>query len=360
MKIKSNYEIFDSINSLKFKKKSFVIYDKNILLFYPEIKNWLKKQDLVYGVDSGENLKEVEYFAEHLKNIQTVSGGKLNKSWQIVALGGGSVGDFAGFVASIWKRGIKLIQVPSTWLSSVDSAHGGKNALNILGIKNQIGTFHFPEKIYLVRELLDSQPLERKRDAYGEIIKMAMIGKGKLFEDLNDSKNIWAHIEKAIKYKYKIVKKDPFEQKGQRFYLNFGHTMGHVVEVLTHLSHGRAVIQGIWFALGWSLKERFISRVEFNRCAQKLLQFGFKPIVKSKTFRAFSAVQFENLLREDKKITNKKLNFVFLKAVGKPFCEQVTVEEIKREAIRQGWVQATKPNVKKILARKALTLSKMQ
>lgn len=358
--LKPNFQICETLPDLNFKTKTLVIYDKNILLFYPELKAWLKKQDLVYGVHSGESLKEVDFLSEHLKNIQTISEGKLSRSSQIVAVGGGSVGDFAGFIASIWKRGLDFYQIPSTWLSAVDSAHGGKNALNLVGIKNQIGSFHFPKKIFLVKDLLQSQPLERKRDAYGEIIKMAFIDKGKLYNELLTNKNIWSHIEKAIKYKYRILKKDPYETEGIRYFLNFGHTMGHVVEVLTHLTHGKAVVQGMWFALNWSLKERFISRNDYNKCVLVLKHFGFPPLTTLKTFKKFEKSQVLFLLREDKKIEHKKLSFVFLKGLGKPMCEQVSVDEIVKEAERQGWLCRTQPTVRRLLQKKAMGLSKMQ
>src|SRR6185295_5151716 len=113
-------------------------------------RNWLKKFPCRYGVKSGESLKDLEKFPGHCKAILQMTEKIETRPLQLIAVGGGSVGDFAGFVASTLKRGVPLIHVPSTWLAAIDSTHGGKTALNVAGIKNQIGTFKQAEKIIVV------------------------------------------------------------------------------------------------------------------------------------------------------------------------------------------------------------------
>ena len=108
------------------------------------------------------------------------------KGWKLVSFGGGSIGDLSGFVASIYKRGVPLIHIPTTWLSALDSAHGGKNALNFSKVKNLVGTYYFPEQVYIVKEILNQLPEEREREAYGEVLKMAIVGGGRFYASLKD------------------------------------------------------------------------------------------------------------------------------------------------------------------------------
>ena len=122
-------------------KRSLIIVDQKVRK-HPALQKWLQKFPFVYTVEAGETLKQIENFPGHIEKILKISQSISERPLQIICIGGGSVGDFAGFVASVFKRGVDLVQIPSTWLSAVDSAHGGKNALNSKSAKNQIGTFH--------------------------------------------------------------------------------------------------------------------------------------------------------------------------------------------------------------------------
>ena len=145
------------------------------------------------------------------------------------------MGDLTGFISSIYKRGVSLIHVPTTWLAALDSAHGGKNALNVSGIKNVVGTYYFSKAVFIVEEILQTLPLKQKHLAFGELLKIALIDGGELYRSLkqnpNWQKSLWkVFLKKGIAAKMKIIRKDPFEKKSIRSVLNFGHTVGHILE----------------------------------------------------------------------------------------------------------------------------------
>ncbi|MBI4212007.1 MAG: hypothetical protein HY540_05155, partial [Deltaproteobacteria bacterium] len=214
-----------------------------------------------YPVTSGETLKAVEHFPKHIRSILMFTSEISRRDLTIICVGGGSVTDFGGFVASVLKRGVNLVHIPSTWLAAIDAAHGGKTALNVAGIKNQIGTFYPASKIFLVKEVLMAQPEPRANEALPELVKIAMIDGGvwaqKLLEDEQTASSalIWKNLRHAIAAKQRIVAQDPYEKNGKREVLNLGHTVGHVYEAYYGMPHGEAIAHGLRFALKWSLKK---------------------------------------------------------------------------------------------------------
>lgn len=332
----------------KFGDEVLLIYDR-IFDRHAKVAAWVKQFPVRYAVASGEELKSLDRFPQHMTAILQKTHSFSSRRLKIVVLGGGSVGDFGGFVASVYKRGVELVHVPSTWLSAMDSAHGGKTALNARGAKNQVGTFYPAKDIYLIKPLLLAQPEERGFEALGELIKMALLAGGPLFAKLNrvstlNAAALWSLLPYVVKEKYKIVAKDPEEKKGLRHLLNFGHTMGHVVEAHYGLPHGVAVLAGLQFALEWSYERGFMSQKDYL----KLMQAPFwKKAVASKqrsTWKNLSMMallsekpqSFMHYLEQDKKKTSaKKLRFVFLKSPGKPVIAEVPLVEFIPEIARQ-------------------------
>ncbi|MEZ0392533.1 MAG: hypothetical protein ACAH59_09970 [Pseudobdellovibrionaceae bacterium] len=311
-------------------KSSILIYDQ-ILSKSPNANAWIQKFPFRYAVTSGEELKDLKNFPAHMEKILNLSGEISERPLQIVCLGGGSVGDFSGFSASVLKRGVDFIQIPSTWLSAIDSAHGGKTALNVGNIKNQIGSFHSANKIYLIRELLISQPQERMDEALGEALKISLIqGKAlwKKWEKIQvwNSENLWKLLPDLIKAKYQIVKRDPWEQKGIRHVLNFGHTLGHVFEAELGQAHGKAVLEGLRFAICWSEKKKILK-------SKSLLQSHFLPEIRNSLKSLQSPEKF--LSQDKKRVANGKIRFIFLQSPGKPLIQSVTVSEVLDEVKRQ-------------------------
>jgi 3-dehydroquinate synthase len=331
-------------NAHKFQKslaaqKIVLIYDEKLLLF-PVLKKWIQSFSDSCPVTAGEDLKTLSSLQIHAPKILRQIQGSSRQKVVIVALGGGSVGDFAGFVASVLKRGVRLVHIPSTWLAAIDSAHGGKTALNLGEFKNQLGTFKEAERIVIIREILSLQNDEAVRSAMGELIKMALLAGGSLFSKLEKLtsptlEKIWPLLRLAVEAKYKVVRRDPFEEKGIRYILNLGHTLGHAYELSAGLSHGVAVCEGTKFALQFSETQKLLGAKDLAR-AQKLLR-SLGPVAKTPTLRR---AQLRDLLLQDKKATGgDRLRFVMLKKPGKAVVKDILVDDVVAEAIRQGVAQ---------------------
>ncbi len=317
----------------------FLIYDKG-LEKKKNFKKWISSFANRYGVQSGEGLKALESFPKHIQNIYKLSSSMSARSMTIVVLGGGSVGDFGGFVASIFKRGVRLVHIPSTWLAAMDSSHGGKTALNLAGIKNQVGTFYPADKIYLIKEVLLEQPRVRAHEAFSEIYKAALLTGGSFWRKFSQSEptseNLWKFLPDAISAKYKIVKKDPFEISGHRHLLNFGHTMGHVFETLMQIPHGIAVNYGIRFALNWSQHRGLMSDKIKNEIDQKLASgYLLSPADDGFLDKKYYAQFVKTLNADKKKIQGGKIRFIFCQKPGSFKIENVSVDEILQESRRQ-------------------------
>lgn len=275
-----------------------------------------------------------------MKKILKHAEGISTRDLTVVVLGGGSVGDFGGFVASILKRGVRLVQIPSTWLAAIDSSHGGKTALNVSKIKNQVGTFYPADEIHLVHEVLSGQPQERVFEALGEVIKISLIEGKRLWRDLRDVSQIdselyWKNLPAMIQAKYNVVNRDPKEENGTRHLLNLGHTVGHVWESQLKIPHGIAVLYGLAFAIEWSLHRKHMSSKDYYQL--RLSDFGaFLPDRLELENIIAKTRDPKKLLLQDKKMSqNKKVRFIFLKAPGKTLIESVTVAEMVAELKRQ-------------------------
>ncbi len=331
--------------SLGFKPEKFlVIYDKR-LTRNEGAKKWLGDFTLAYPVTGGEGLKDLFTFSAHVKKIMKVVTPFSTRGLCVVGVGGGSVGDFVGFLASVLKRGVPLIHIPSTLLAGLDSAHGGKTALNVGDVKNQIGSFYPAHSILLVRSLFEGLPPLQLQSAGGELAKMALLEGGKFFERFQtefkpELDSIWEFLPEAIEAKYKFVEKDPFERTGERQLLNLGHSLGHALESYYGLAHGLAVGQGLVFALMWSEHQGYMrgARAEnlIGLLTEKLKLS--RPREFAKQNRAMSRSKLERYINEDKKLTDARhMNFIFLEDAGQPFRKAVTLESFLTETQRQGW-----------------------
>lgn len=242
----------------------------------------------------------------------------------LVALGGGVIGDLTAFAASLYMRGCQLILVPTTLLAMVDATLGGKTAIDFDSSKNFLGTFYPAQQIYLVPQVLSSLPLSEYKNGLAEVVKHALISQDEellLFLEKNykEIKDGGEALLKELLYKSLLVKKgyieqDPFETKGIREVLNFGHTFGHALEVLgnfSRYSHGEAVAWGMRRALLAGL-ELEITEQEFAERALSLLDLysfsDFSPDLDKPSFLT--------ALQSDKKKRGSQLRFVLLKGVG--------------------------------------------
>ncbi len=321
-----------------------VVYDGR-LKKSSDFKKWISQFSLTYEVLGGERLKSLDNFSKHAWRMVKILQGLGRHSIGFASVGGGSVGDFTGFFASVYKRGCPVVHLPTTWLSAIDSAHGGKTGLNIGSIKNQIGTFHMPIGIVIARSVLESLPKEQLLSARGELAKMALVEGGQLYSMLNSTQTFtfetyWTALPPAIEAKMNLVMQDPFDQKGLRAQLNLGHTLGHTLELTYGLPHGVAVGYGLGFAAQWSHHQGFLARSDLANIETFLEEImGLGTL---KDFRRkhplLTRKKLIRVISEDKKMMDaKNIGFIFLSKIGHAFKKIVPLESFIAETQRQGW-----------------------
>ena len=321
-----------TINHLKFDPlESFILYDAKLFQFQA-FASWVRQFPCSIGLQAGEDLKTLKSYAEALHQIQTIAAAKkLDRHFIFVAIGGGSVTDFVGFLAATYQRGHPWIAVPSTWLCAVDSAHGGKNGLNLNGVKNQVGTIHFPKDVLICEQLLKLQPKERLLESAGEILKITLLSSAKAFNSFElDSDHVVKNLNSYIAMKNAIVKKDPFETKKIRYRLNFGHTVGHVFESEKLWPHGIAILFGMIFAIHFSVHKKILPKVEAKAILEKIRDSVFDLKLQQLLREAFIISEDDVIkkLSQDKKTTGKKVNFIFLKKRGQALVKPVLGSDI--------------------------------
>jgi len=286
-----------------------------------------------------KNKKKISYFFnsnEVNKNQKSVNKllrillkNNFHRNDCLIAVGGGITGDVSGYVASIFKRGIKFINIPTTLLSQVDSSIGGKTGINTTYGKNLIGTFYQPNLVISDTSFLKSLPYREIVCGYAEILKHSLIKDKKFFTYLNKNVNYIlkiksTYIEKAI-YKSCLIKKLIVEkdenEKNLRKILNFGHTFAHAYEATLNyskkLNHGEAVLLGIMSATKFSFNNNLLSKKDFTLIKSHLL----KPklfINLKKFFFIKDLNRIITFMKKDKKNNTNKINLVLLKKIGKP------------------------------------------
>ena len=338
----SRLEFRESFTGLDLDSNStLLIFDRKLLAVSKEFRAWTRGFKAKYAVDSGEELKDLDQFPKHAKKLAALAGGRPPRTLTVVAVGGGSVGDFAGFFASVYKRGVNLIHIPSTWLAAIDSSHGGKTALNNNRVKNQFGTFYPAQKVILVKSLLLGQPEERVHDAMGEFGKIALIDGGAWTSKLAKSHKagaelLWKFLKPAIQAKLAVVARDPEEKTGVRQILNLGHTVGHVFETAFGWAHGLSIAQGLFFAIEFSRESGMLSERETAKVRTLLSEkLDLVPI----QARLIPAKKFLALLAQDKKRDAKNaVTFIFLRKLGRTERVEVQLDDLLAEAKRQGVV----------------------
>ena len=233
--------------------KVAVITDSNVGPLYAEkvLKSLSEagKQPTLITVPAGEGSKSLSWL-ESICNEMAKAG--LDRKSFAVALGGGVIGDLAGFAASVYQRGIPYVQVPTTVLSQVDSSVGGKTGVNLTDAKNMVGTFHQPAHVFADIDTLESLPKREWNEGFAEIIKHGAIKDLSLFDAIEavaaGKGDLGALIRRNISIKAAVVESDEHELIGKRALLNFGHTIGHAIESAAgygKLLHGEAISIGL-------------------------------------------------------------------------------------------------------------------
>ena len=284
-----------------------------------------KKVSLQYFNSSEKNKNQ--------KSVDNILSTLLNKNFNrndcVISIGGGITGDVCGFAASIFKRGLKFINIPTTLLSQVDSSIGGKTGINNKYGKNLIGTFYQPSLVISDIVFLKSLPKREIVCGYGEILKHAIIADKKFFSFLSingsqilnlKSPLIERAIFKSCSIKRGVVEADEKEM-GIRKILNFGHTFAHAYEATLgyskKLNHGEAVILGIITAAKFSLSNNILDIKEFNLIENHLNKLSLPKNI-NKFFSIKNLNKILSFMKKDKKNNTNKVNLVLLKKIGSP------------------------------------------
>ncbi len=272
-----------------------------------------------YVIPNGEGSKNssrlmefVNFMAEH----------RLTRKDAVVALGGGVVGDMAGFAAAVYLRGVKFIQIPTTLLAAVDSSVGGKTAIDIAAGKNLMGAFHQPALVCCDTRLLSTLDEAVLRDGYAEVIKYGVIADAGLFDRLRERTiSLEDVVARCVEIKREIVEADEFDI-GRRQLLNFGHTTGHALEQLSNftLTHGCAVAKGMVLAA------RIGARLGMEDCTEAV-----STLVKSYGFDIscpYSAEEIYNAALSDKKRAGRDINIVIPERIGNCILKKIPCEQL--------------------------------
>ena len=326
-------------NSLYF-QKCLLVVDKNIskkIIF--KIKKSLKNKEVyTYFFNANEINKNMNSVNKILEIL-------LNKNFSredcLITIGGGITGDVGAFVASLFKRGLRLINIPTTLLSQVDSSIGGKTGINNKYGKNLIGSFYQPNLVLSDTQFLKTLPKRELICGYGEILKHSLIANKNFYNFLNkysdkilnlSSPFIERAIHESCKIKKNVVEKDE-KEKGLRKILNFGHTFAHAYEASLgyskKLNHGEAVILGMKTALNFSLKNNLIRKNEYL----SIIHHISKSKLPSSINRFFNLKDLNKILffmLKDKKNISSKISLVLLKQIGSPLINK----EYSREKLR--------------------------
>lgn len=261
----------------------------------------------------------------------------LDRQALVINLGGGVIGDMGGFCASVYKRGVPFLTIPTTLLSQVDASVGGKLGIDFMGFKNHLGVFQLPEIVLIAPAFLDTLPQRELRSGYAEVIKHGLIRDLAFFRSLPSSnweKQDWSRvIRHSVSIKKAVVEVDP-KEAGLRKILNFGHSIGHAVESF-HLTSSNPLLHGEAIAMGMiaegflSFEKIGFSFEELNELSHKLLQVFGKVTLNSKDLDAIL-----DLCAQDKKNEGKTQLFSLLPSLGDcSFNIPVTTEEIKHAII---------------------------
>lgn len=315
-----------------------VITDSNVVKYHSEaLLASLKAagfQPTLHVFQAGEGSKSMVKIEEVCREM--IRADHDRKSL-VVALGGGVVGDFAGFVASIFYRGIPFVQIPTTIVSQVDSSVGGKTGVNVPEGKNLLGIFHQPKLVLIDPETLLTLPPRDYYEGFAEVIKHAAIRDAAMLDELAaldpENRDLPADlIARNIAIKARVVEADEFETIGIRALLNFGHTIGHGIEASVPygtMLHGEAISLGIRAALYLSEKKSGLTADQSERVLSLLKHFRL-PLVLSDQIATDTVME---KLAKDKKFSSGQIRFVTLDTLGSAkLISEVTLEDI-REAI---------------------------
>jgi 3-dehydroquinate synthase len=290
------------------------------------------------NVPQGEKSKSADCAMKLLKQISAYD---VDKNIFIIALGGGVVGDLAGFVAAIYKRGIPYIQIPTTLLAQIDSSIGGKTAIDLATGKNLVGAFYQPRLVFADTKVLKTLDKRQIRNGLAEAIKYGIIGDPKLFDYIEanhqqfikgDSEVLNVIVRRCAQIKAQVVAADEKETKGLRTVLNFGHTVGHAVEAAARYDqyhHGESVGLGMRVAARISVGMGLLTTPQEARINQLITRVGLPERIVG-----VRMPKILDLMRHDKKFTAGHNRFVLARRIGQVLVVRDIPQQLITKAIQ--------------------------
>ena len=358
------YKIADYIPDELKGRTAFIITDENVTNYAQAIYENLQENGidkaLIFVLPPGESTKSFQHYQATCEWL--IENG-LNRNAMIIAVGGGVIGDLAGFAAATIMRGVDFIQVPTTLLAQVDSSVGGKTGINIPQGKNLVGAFYQPKAVIADIDTLKTLPKRELLAGYAEIVKYGLINDAAFFEWLEDNgekvcslapEALTHAIETSVKAKARIVQVDETEQ-GRRALLNLGHTFGHALEAAARydgrLLHGEAVAIGILMAFDLSARMGLCDDNDRQRVENHFIAAGLPTHAAQIPSFATSEDKLLELMAKDKKATNAAITFILVNGIGESFItsdipQDVLLSVIKDSllasvaGIKEGWKSA--------------------
>jgi 3-dehydroquinate synthase len=312
-----------------------VVSDENVAALYlAPLKASLEQHGLLLGeaaVPPGEASKSFPVLAPLCETLLELG---VERGDCIIALGGGVVGDLAGFAASILRRGVRIVQMPTSLLAQVDSSVGGKTGIDTRQGKNLIGTFHQPSLVLADISLLSTLSAREFRAGYAEVVKYGLLGDAPFFAWLEEN---WAEIfsapsggcrravETSVRAKAAIVEADEREESGARALLNLGHTFGHALEAYAgysdRLLHGEAIAIGMRLAFAFSAELGLCPPADAARVRRHLEAIGLPVEIAAIPGSRPTQEEILRLMAQDKKVKGGRLALVLVRGIGEAFVE---------------------------------------
>jgi len=319
----------DAVLSVHKLSKAVIVTDDNVAgLYLDDVINSLTESGFRTSkiiIKSGEENKTA---STYLSVIEQMAQCEIGREDLVVALGGGVVGDVAGFAAATYMRGIDIIQVPTTLLSAIDASVGGKTGVDLQQGKNLLGAFHQPVLVYFDSKTLTTLSELDFKNGIGEGIKYAILCGGEILDILEKGlceDNILRFVELAVSVKRDIVEEDEGES-GKRKLLNLGHTFGHAIEKLSEfsMSHGIAVAKGIYIVARASLCANKLTQVDYEIICELFKKYGLD------TACNYTTAQLLSVIKMDKKINSDgQVSLVDIRAIGKCEINKMSFENLK-------------------------------
>ncbi len=300
---------------LNLSRKVLIVTDTGVPKQYSETVAGACAEPYIVTIPMGEESKNLRTF-EHILSVMLENS--FTRGDAVVAVGGGVVGDLAGFCAACYMRGVDFYNVPTTLLSQVDSSIGGKTAVDFRGVKNVVGAFYTPKRVIIDPDTLKTLDERQLRAGLSEGIKMAACFDKELFACIEEAKDINEILDEVIigslKIKKKVVEED-FKEKGLRAVLNFGHTVGHAIEALGEgkYLHGECVAMGML---------PFCSEGARARIKAVLEKYGLETRIE------YGANELAGYILHDKKMSKDKIKAVLVDEIGSFYFDELGISDI--------------------------------